>query len=111
VVENPHAFLATTTTRLCINLTQSAHTRRETYIDAWLLEPVDTSSNPASGAERGEALKIAVLFLLKRLSPSERAAYVLREAFDYSYSQIAGILNMEEANIRQLVSQERKHSA
>jgi RNA polymerase sigma-70 factor (TIGR02957 family) len=108
-VENPPAYLATTTTRLCINLAQSAHTRRETYIGTWLPEPVDTSSDPGIGAERGEALKLAVLLLLEKLSPTERAAYVLREAFDYSYRQIADILQMEEANVRQLVSRARKH--
>ena len=108
-VENPPAYLATTTTRLCINLAQSAHTRRETYIGTWLPEPVDTSSDPGIGAERGEALKLAVLMLLEKLSPTERAAYVLREAFDYSYHQIADILQIEEANVRQLVSRARKH--
>ena len=111
VVENPRAFLATTATRLCINLAQSAHTRRETYMDAWLPEPLDTSNDPALGAERGEALKLAVLLLLERLSPSERAAYVLREAFDYPYDEIASILQMGEANVRQLVSRARKHIA
>ena len=60
---------------------------------------------------RGEALKLAVLLLLEKLSPTERAAYVLREAFDYPYDQIASILQMEEANIRQLVSRARKHIA
>jgi hypothetical protein len=110
-VENPPAFLATTTTRLCINLVQSAHTRRETYVGIWLPEPVDTSADPTIGAERSEALKLAVLLLLEKLSPSERAAYVLREAFDYSYGQIADILHMEEANVRQLVSRGRKHIA
>ena len=110
-VENPPAYLATTTTRLCINLAQSAHTRRETYIGTWLPEPVDTSSDPGIGAERSEALKLAILLLLEKLSPSERAAYVLREAFDYSYHQIADILQMEEANVRQLVSRARKHIA
>jgi RNA polymerase sigma-70 factor (ECF subfamily) len=110
-VENPPAYLATTTTRLCINLAQSAHTRRETYIGTWLPEPVDTSADPAIGAERGEALKLAVLLLLEKLSPTERAAYILREAFDYSYDQIASILQMEEANVRQLVSRARKHIA
>lgn len=111
VVENPPAFLATTTTRLCINLAQSAHSRRETYIGTWLPEPVDTNADPGVGAERGEALKLAVLLLLEKLSPTERAAYVLREAFDYSYDQIASILQMEEANVRQLVSRARKHIA
>ncbi len=84
-VETPAAFLATTTTRLCINLLQSASSRRETYIGSWLPEPVDTSSDPEVGAERGEALKRAVLVLLEKLSPTERSAYVLREAFEYSY--------------------------
>src|SRR5215468_8566978 len=109
IVQNPPAYLATTTTRLCINLAQSAHTRRETYVGTWLPEPVDTSSDPGLGAERSEALKLAVLLLLEKLSPTERAAYVLREAFDYSYDQIASILQMEEANVRQLVSRARKH--
>ena len=63
------------------------------------------------GAERGEALKLAVLVMLEKLSPAERAAYILREAFDYSYCQIADILHMEEANTRQLVSRARKHIA
>jgi RNA polymerase sigma-70 factor (ECF subfamily) len=111
VVENPPAFLATTTTRMCINFAQSAQSRRETYVGPWLPEPVDTSSDPALGAERGEALELAILMLLEKLSPTERAAYVLREAFDYSYRQIADILQMEEANTRQLVSRARKHIA
>jgi len=108
-VENPPAFLATTTTRICINLAQSAQKRHETYVGTWLPEPVDTSSDPGLGAGRSEALKLAVLLLLEKLSPTERAAYVLREAFDYSYDQIASILQMEEANVRQLVSRARKH--
>lgn len=111
VVENPPAFLATITTRMCINFAQSAHSRRETYVGPWLPEPVDTSSDPALGAERGEALGLAILLLLEKLSPTERAAYVLREAFDYSYREIADILQIEEANARQLVSRARKHIA
>ena len=111
VVENPPAFLATITTRLCINLAQCAHSRRETYIGTWLSEPVDTSVDPGLGVERGEALRLAVLVLLEKLSPTERAAYILREAFDYAYRQIADILQMEEANTRQLVSRARKHIA
>ena len=108
-VENPPAYLATTTTRLCINLSQSARSRRESYVGTWLPEPVDTSADPGIGAERCEAIKFAVLLLLEKLSPTERAAYVLREAFDYPYRQIADILQMEEANVRQLVSRARKH--
>jgi RNA polymerase sigma factor (sigma-70 family) len=103
------AFLATITTRLAINLAQSARSRHETYIGTWLPEPVDTSDDPYLGAERGEALECAVLLLLEKLSPTERAAYVLREAFDYSYQGIADVLKLTEANIRQLVSRARKH--
>jgi len=109
MVENPPAYLATTTTRLCINLAQSAHSRRETCMGTWISEPVDTTSGPDSCAERGEALRLAVLLLLEKLSPPERAAYILHEAFDYPYPQIADVLQIEEANTRQLVSRARKH--
>ena len=78
---------------------------------ARLLNPVDTSSDPRIGAERGEALRLAVRVLLEKLSPTERAAYILHEAFDYSYRQVADILQMQEANTRQLVSRARKHIA
>ncbi len=108
-VASPDAFLATTTTRLAINVLQSARNRRETYIGPWLPEPVDTGADPYLGAERGEALEFATLLLMEKLTPGERAAYVLREAFDYSYAEIAGILSSTEAAVRQLVSRARKH--
>src|SRR5258706_50248 len=111
VVRDAPAFLATTTTRLAINLAQPARSRRETYVGTWLPEPVDTSADPGLGAERAEALELAVLVLLEKLSPAERAAYVLREAFDYSYQQIAEILQLAEASTRQLVTRARKHIA
>ena len=110
-VLNPAAFLATTTTRLAINALQSARVRRETYIGPWLPEPVDTSADPYLGAERGEALEFAALLLMEKLTPNERAAYVLREAFDYPYAQIADILQSTEPAARQLVSRARKHMA
>jgi RNA polymerase sigma-70 factor (ECF subfamily) len=111
VVQDPPAYLAKITTRLCISLVQSAHSRREIYVGEWLPEPVDTAADPTLGAARSEALGFAVLVLLEKLSPKERAAYVLREAFDYSYRQIVDILRMNEANTRQLVSRARKHIA
>ena len=111
VVQDPPAFLATTTTRLAINALQSARARRETYIGPWLPEPVDTSQDPTLGAERTEALNYAVLVMLERLTPTERAAYVLREAFGYSYAQIHEIIQVSEAAARQLVSRARKHLA
>jgi RNA polymerase sigma-70 factor (ECF subfamily) len=109
VVREPAAFLATTATRLSINAAQSARARHETYIGPWLPEPVDTSHDPALGAERGEALEFAVLLLLEKLTPTERAAYVLREAFDYPYARIAEVIQVSEQSARQLVSRARKH--
>ena len=108
-VVDPPAFLATATTRLAITFAQSARSRRETYIGPWLPEPIDTSGDPRLGAERAEALEFAVLILLEKLSQTERAAYVLREAFDYSYDQIAHTIRSTEANARQLVTRARKH--
>lgn len=111
VVQNPAAFLATTTTRLALNVAQSARARRETYIGPWLPEPVDTRADPTIGAERDEAVELAVLFLLEKLTPTERAAYILRESFGYAYAEIADILQTSEASARQLVSRARKHLA
>jgi RNA polymerase sigma-70 factor, ECF subfamily len=108
-VVNSTAFLVTTTTRLAINAAQSARCRRERYVGTWLSEPVDASADPELRAERAEALALAVLLLLERLSPTEQAAYVLREGFDYPYSRIATILQLSEVNARQLVSRARKH--
>ncbi|MDX2701279.1 RNA polymerase sigma-70 factor [Streptomyces sp. PA03-6a] len=110
-VKDPAAFLATITSRLSINYAKSDRMRRESYVGPWLPEPVDTSADPHLGAERAEALDMAVLFLLEKLNPVERAAYVLREAFDYPYKQVADILETSEANTRQLVSRARKHLA
>ncbi len=107
-VASPAAFLATATTRLAINQLQSARARHETYIGPWLPEPVDTSADPYLGAERGEALEFAALLLMEKLTPNERAAYVLREAFDYPYGQIADVLQSTEPAVRQLVSRARK---
>jgi RNA polymerase sigma-70 factor (TIGR02957 family) len=110
-VRTPAAYLATTTTRLAINATKTAYARHETYVGPWLPEPVDTSADPQLGAERGAALELAVLLLLEKLTPTERAAYVLREAFDYPYAQIAEIVQTTEVASRQLVSRARKHLA
>ena len=107
-IRNPTAFLVTATTRLAINVMQSARARRETCVGPWLPEPVDTTADPGLGAERGEALNFAVLLLLEKLSPTERAAYVLREAFTYPYREIAEILRVEDANARQLVTRARE---
>lgn len=108
-VAEPGAYLATVVTRLSIAELTSARARRETYVGPWLPEPVDTAVDPLLGAERAEALSIAVLLLLERLSPAERAAFVLHTAFDYPHSRIAEVLETTEANARQLFSRAKKH--
>ena len=108
LVRNAPAFLATTATRLAINVMQSARVRREVNAGPRLPERLDVSEDPCVGAERGEALAVGVLRLLERLTPTERAAYVLREAFDYAYRDIAKILRLEEGNARQVVTRARQ---
>ena len=106
-VQNPAAFLITATTRLALNVLQSARSRRETSVGEWLHEPVDARADPTREADRVEALNRAVRFLVQTLKPMERAAYVLREAFNCPYREIAGVLHVEEANARQLVTRAR----
>jgi RNA polymerase sigma-70 factor (ECF subfamily) len=106
-VRDAAAFLATTTKRLALNVAQSARARRETSTDPWHPEPVDVQADPTLGAERREALALAVGMLMEKLSATERAAYVLREAFDYPYRQISDVLATSEANARQLVTRAR----
>ena len=106
-VRDAAAFLATTTKRLALNVAQSARARRETYIEPWHPEHVDAHADPTLDAERREALELAMRTLSERLSATERAAYVLREAFDYPYRQIARVLGTSEANARQLVTRAR----
>lgn len=108
-VREPAAFLATTVTRLAINALESARARREVYVGPWLPEPVPTADDPALGAERNEALSLAVLLMLERLTPAERAAFVLHEAFAYPFRQIAEVLEISEAYARQLAGRARAH--
>src|SRR5262249_41740837 len=110
MVRDAAAFLVTTATRLAINVLQSAHSRRETQAP-WLPEPIDAQSDSGQRAERRQALEWGVRVLVERLSPAERAAYILREAFDYAYRDIAEILRIEEANARQVVTRARQHVA
>jgi RNA polymerase sigma-70 factor, ECF subfamily len=106
-VRDAAAFLATTTKRLALNVAQSARARRETCFQPWHPEQVDAQADPRLSAERREEIEHALLTLSEKLSHSERAAYVLREAFDYPYRQIAGVLATSEANARQLVTRAR----
>jgi RNA polymerase sigma-70 factor (ECF subfamily) len=109
VVRHAPAFLAAATTRLAINVTQSARARHETPNGTWLPERVDAEADPAHHAERADALERAVVALLEKLCATERAAYVLREAFDYPYREIARVLTVTEQNARQLVTRARLH--
>ncbi|MEV6975291.1 RNA polymerase sigma factor SigJ [Kitasatospora sp. NPDC093806] len=104
VVSAP-AWLAKVVTNLCLNRLTSARARRESYVGSWLPEPVPTAGGalgPLDTAERRNSVSMALLVLLERLNPVERAVFVLREAFDYSHREVAGILEVSEANSRQL---------
>jgi RNA polymerase sigma-70 factor, ECF subfamily len=110
-IDEPAAWMTTVATRLSINVLKSARARRESYVGPWLPEPLveDPAPGPASRAELADSLSLALLVLLERLTPVERAAYLLREVFGYEYAQIAGVIERTEANSRQLVTRARKH--
>jgi RNA polymerase sigma-70 factor (ECF subfamily) len=109
LIRDPAAFLTAMATRLAINVIQSARTRREMHVDTRLQEPAGTEADPRVRAERGQALAYGVRLLLAKLTPTERAAFILREAFDYPYRDIASVLRLREANVRQLVTRARQH--
>ena len=111
VISAPGAWLAKTVTNLCLDLLASARLRRERYVGPWLPEPVlteDGTLGPHDQAQQGDSVSLAMLALLERLSPTERAVFVLREAFDYDHSWIAEILGCSTANSRQLYSRARR---
>ncbi len=104
-VRAPEAWLTRVLTNLCLNHLTSARARRETYVGQWLPEPVltgDRMLGPADTAEQRESVSMAVLMLMERLSPHERAVYVLREAFGYPHAEIAEIVNLTEPNCQQI---------
>ncbi|CAM5662221.1 putative RNA polymerase sigma-E factor [Streptomyces afghaniensis 772] len=113
-VEVPEAWLTKVLTNLCLNQLTSARARRETYVGQWLPEPVlagDPMLGPADTAEQRESVSYAVMAVLERLSPNERAVYVLREAFDYPHREIAEILDITEAASQQILHRAKKHVA
>ena len=110
-VNNPKSYLATVITRLCLDYLKSARVKREEYIGPWLPEPV-MSERIAPVDETvalADTLSSAFMVLLERLPPTERAAFLLREVFDYPYSEIAEILEKSPANCRKIVSRARTH--
>jgi RNA polymerase sigma-70 factor (ECF subfamily) len=109
---SPRAFLSTVVTRLCLNRLESAHMQRETYIGTWLPEPIlidDQAADAMRQTELHESLSMAFLVLLERLTPLERAVFLLRQVFDYEYDEIAGMIEKDEAACRQLFSRAKKH--
>ncbi|MGV9326100.1 RNA polymerase sigma factor SigJ [Streptosporangium sandarakinum] len=113
-VEVPEAWLTKVLTNLCLNQLTSARARRETYVGEWLPEPLlagDPMLGPAETAEQRDSVSYAVLTLMERLSPGERAVYVLREAFDYPHREIAEILGITESASQQTFHRAKKHVA
>jgi RNA polymerase sigma-70 factor (ECF subfamily) len=112
-IQSPRAFLVTVVSRLCINHLESARARREEYFGQWLPEPVVTEAgeDPFSFLAVDESVSIAFLVVLERLTPVERAVFLLREVFDYEYSDIAHVLGKDEANCRQILHRARQHVA
>ncbi|GAB2701062.1 RNA polymerase sigma factor SigJ [Nocardia thraciensis] len=110
-VRSAEAWLTTVVVNLCRTWLDSARSRRETYTGPWLPEPVPTGRGelgPLESAEQRDLVSMAVLTLLERLSPVERAVFVLREAFDYAHREIADMLELTEANSQQLYSRARR---
>jgi RNA polymerase sigma-70 factor (ECF subfamily) len=110
-IRSPRAFLVTIVSRLCLNHLQSARVQREEYVGQWLPEPIVTGPeyDPLGMIRIDESLSMAFLVLLERLSPVERAVFLLREVFEYEYSEISSVLGQSEANCRQILRRARQH--
>ena len=108
-VDAPKAFLTTVVTRLAIDHLRSARVRRESYVGTWLPEPLVAAPAASERVESDETLSLAFLALLERLTPVERAVYVLHELFGYSHDEIAPIIEKSSANSRQLLTRARRH--
>ena len=108
LVENPQALLCTMVTRMSIDVLRSARKQREHYVGEWLPEPLVEEPLASDTVALAESLSVAFLLMLERLNPVERAALLLREAFDYSYADVAVVLEKSEANCRQIVRRARE---
>ncbi|MEU4156538.1 RNA polymerase sigma factor SigJ [Actinoplanes sp. NPDC026670] len=108
-VENPEGYLVRVTTRLAIDRLRSAASRRETYVGPWLPEPVLTSADVADEVERSESVSLALLLILESLSAVERAVFVLHEAFGYSHTEIATMVERSPESVRQTAVRAREH--
>ena len=110
-VRSPQSYLTTIVTRLSIDQLRKEKSRRETYVGAWLPEPLMTSYTPnlTGNIELAESLSVAFLLLLETLAPVERAVFLLREVFSYEYPEIARIVGKSESNCRQIVRRAQAH--
>jgi RNA polymerase sigma-70 factor (ECF subfamily) len=110
-VQRPKAYLSKTVTRLSIDLLKSARSRREQYVGPWLPEPVlgERAMAVDDATELAQDISMALMMALERLSPAERAAFLLHDVFDSSYAEVAATLGRSEAACRQLVSRARAH--
>ena len=110
-IRSPRAFLVTIISRLCINHLQSARVQREEYAGQWLPEPLvtDSKGDPFHVIRVDESLSMAFLVLLERLTPVERAVFLLREVFDYEYGEISAVVGQSAVNCRQILKRARKH--
>ncbi|MDB5658851.1 MAG: polymerase sigma factor SigJ [Cypionkella sp.] len=105
-IDSPAAYLSRIVTRLCLDAMKSAHAQRETYFGRWLPEPI---TEPKDDALRADNLTLTLMVALERLSPLERAAFLLHDVFETSVSEIAHTLNRDPEAVRQLASRARKH--
>jgi RNA polymerase sigma-70 factor (ECF subfamily) len=108
-IANPKAYLCTLVTRRSIDRLRSAQAQRETYAGLWLPEPLVEGIDPSDLSERTETLSLAFLLLLERLSPLERAVFLLRQVFDYDYAEIAAMVGKSVENCRQVMHRARRH--
>ena len=108
-VRTPAAWLCSVCTRRCLDIQRAADRARVDYVGPWLPEPIHPTTPPAVDGKIAASLTTAFLLLLERLTPKERAAYLLHEIFDQSYAEIAAMLEMDEAACRKLVSRARQH--
>jgi RNA polymerase sigma-70 factor (ECF subfamily) len=108
-VRDPRAYLVRITTRQALNRLRTMKRRKEAYVGAWLPEPMLTTPDVAENAELAESLSMAMMLVLETLSPTERAVFVLREAFDVSYDEIAVAIDKSPAAVRQIAHRARQH--
>ncbi|HET8586631.1 MAG TPA: RNA polymerase sigma-70 factor [Candidatus Limnocylindria bacterium] len=109
-VDSPKAYLSAITTRLCIDHLRSARVRRETYVGEWLPEPLLTDdADPAAAVADADSLSMSFLLVLERLSPVERAVFLLHDVFAYGFREIAGIVDRTPEHCRQIAVRARRH--